>query len=166
MSGVVRAQEVQPIATQEPSKLDTDVRSFLIAGAKIRELEQRLEGYFADVEKRLAAIQLLQKVKQRVVQSAEQVELAKEPQLRELIEEAQAMGLEWSKAGWQSSQERHALVDALQVQITAKENDNQTVFMRINRIMSLRSETVNLFSKIINETHSEKLRIMSRLHQR
>lgn len=159
-AGVIGPQDIGS------GNMDCDQLSFLIGCAKIRELEQRLEEYFADVEQRLSAIKTLQKFKQKVVQGGDSLDASKDPEFADLLQKATALGLSWTKNGWSTKEERDTLIDALHVQITGRESENQTVFMRINRLMNLRSEAANLFSKIVSDTQNQKLRILGRIEKR
>lgn len=167
MAEVAKTADVKPVSTQEPSKLDAETLSFYIGTGKINDLDKRLENYLQDVQKRLEAIRFLQNLRQKIAQSDEKLDLSQESELKVLMDRAkEEYGLEWSKKGWAKIEERDALMDALHLQITAKENENQTVFMRINRIMSDQSQASSIFAKILHEVHSTKIRVIGRINQR
>lgn len=166
MPDVQATSNISPILNESSQGLDCEMRSYLIGCAKIRELELRLEEHFKDIEKRLAAIKLLQKLKQKVLQMGDSASAAKDPELASLLKEARELGLDWKKDGWGKKEERDTLLDALHVQITTRESENQTVFMRINRLMNLRSEAANLFSKIVADSHSQSIRILGRIERK
>lgn len=166
MAEVQRPEQAAAIESVSSGVMDVDHRSFLIGTAKIRALEKRLEEYFLDVEDRLAAIQLLQKLKSKVIKGGESFDANKDAEFLQLLEKAQALGLSWTDAGWKNADERDALLDALHVSITGKESENQTVFMRINRLMNLRSEAANLFTKLVSDTHNQKVRVLGRIERK
>jgi hypothetical protein len=166
MAEVSKTNPSSPVLSTSQKQSDPDVQAFLIGCAKIRELELRLEEYMVDVDKRLAIIQVLQKLKQKIIQGGDKFDPSKDLEVLELLKQAREYGLDWKAAGWTTIDERDALIDALQITITGKEGENQTTYMRINRLMSLRSEAANLFSKIVSDSHSQKLKILGRLERR
>lgn len=159
-------QSTGAIHSVDGCHMDADERSFVIGTAKIRALEERLENYFGEVEQKLGEIRLLQQLKNKVIQGGETLDTNKNKEVAELLEKAQQVGLDWNKSGWSDKNDRDALIDALHVAITDKETTNQTTFMRINRLMNLRSEVTNLFSKLAGDTHNEKIRVLGRLQSR
>lgn len=163
---VQAAGNIPPVNASTTQGIDLEALSYLIGCAKIRELELRLEEYFRDIETRLGQIKVLQRLKQKILQLGESCDASSNAELAALLDEARGLGLDWAKSGWSNQQERDTLLDGLHIQITSRESENQTVFMRVNRLMNLRSEAANLFSKIVADSHSESIRILSRLDRK
>jgi hypothetical protein len=166
MPEIQATNRISPISAEASKGLDLEALSYLIGCAKIRELELRLEDHFRDIETRLAQVKTLQRLKQKVLKLGDSADANKDSELAALLDEARALGLDWNKQGWGSKEERDTLLDGLHVQITSRESENQTVFMRVNRLMNLRSEAANLFSKIVADSHSQSIRILSRLDRK
>jgi hypothetical protein len=166
MAEVQATSNISPISNESSQGLDCEMRSYLIGCSKIRELELRLEAHFKDIEERLAAIKLLQQLKQKVLQMGDSAKASNDPDLGQLLNRARELGLDWNNDGWSSKEERDTLLDGLHVQITTRESENQTVFMRINRLMNLRSEAANLFSKMVADSHSQSIRVLGRIDRK
>lgn len=164
MPEVHGTSHISPISSNDPNMLDHEMRSHLIGCSKIRQLELSLEAHFNDIESRLADIKTLHGLKQKVMQMGENVDASHHSDLHDLFKEARALGLDWNSNGWSSKEQKDHLMNALHVQITSRESDNQTLFMRVNRLMNLRSETANLFSKMVSDSHSASIRVGGRIH--
>lgn len=160
------SHRVKHVDSNNQRKMDVDELGQMICCMQIYELEKRLEDFFKDAEQKLSIISKLQKLKQLVIQAKDKSSIENDNELADLIKFAKEHGLVWNKTGWENKDDKSALLDDIHALITSLESKNQTHYMQINRLMSLRTEKSNLFSRLSNDVNQQKLRILGRIDKR
>lgn len=152
--------EEKSITTERVSALDqtkdTETLACLIILLKISTLELQIEEFTGKIETNLKELKALQRVLNQIQASADEVDLEKNAELKQAIDTAKAMGLEWEGSGWKSAPEKAKLCESLRLFISDKESTNQVDLMRINRLTQFRTEMSQMMTRLMSDSDQTK----------